>query len=84
MLGGGTMSARKNRPNACINLVNTHSTPAITLAKNANTEPKAARYKKNFIALQFAPYRPRGLAFARGAPTFSELAEVSLTLSKAA
>jgi hypothetical protein len=78
------MSARKNRPHACINLVSTHNIPAMTLAKNANTEPKDTRYNTNFIALQLAPYRARGLAFARLAATSSELAEVSLTLSKAA
>jgi hypothetical protein len=78
------MSARKNRPNASINVVSSHNIPAMTLAKNANTEPKDTIYNKSFIALQLAPYRPRGLAFAREAATSAELAEVSLTLSKAA
>jgi hypothetical protein len=59
------MSARKNRPHACINLVRTHNVPAMTLAKNAKTEPKDTRYNKSFIALQLAPYRARGLGFAR-------------------
>ena len=78
------MSARKKRPHACINLVRTHNIPALTLAKNANTEPKDTIYNKSFIARQLAPYRPRGLAFARGVATSAELAEVSLTPSKGA
>jgi hypothetical protein len=55
----------------------------MTLAKNASTDPKDTRNNKSFIALQLAPYRPRGLGFARGAAISSELAEVSLALSKA-
>ena len=77
------MSARKNRPHACINLVSTHNIPAMTLAKNANTEPKDRMYNKNFIALQLAPYRPRGFGFAREAATCPELAEAFLVPSNA-
>jgi hypothetical protein len=38
----------------------------MTLAKNANTEPKDAKYNKRFIASQLPPYRPRVLDFAYG------------------
>jgi hypothetical protein len=48
-MSGGTMSARKNRPHARINLLRTHNVPAMKLAKNANTEPKDTTYNKNFI-----------------------------------
>src|SRR4249919_3431553 len=58
------MSARKNRPHARINLVRTHNVPAMTLAKNANTEPKDTTYNKNFIASLHFRDTPRSCANA--------------------
>ena len=61
----------------------------MTLAKNANTEPKDMTHNKNFIALRLAPvdecvgYRSRGLGFAREAAICSGLAEAFLVPSNA-
>ena len=53
--------AQQNRPHARINLVRTHSVPAMALAKNTNSEPKDVKYIKNVIA----DYCPRGFGFAQ-------------------
>jgi len=49
-----------------MNLVRTHNVPTMTLAKNAKTDPKDAKYNKIFIALSRS-YHPGGLGFARAA-----------------
>lgn len=51
------MRARKSRPHACINLIRTHNIPAMTLAKNADTEPNETTYNKSFMAFLLTPCR---------------------------
>jgi hypothetical protein len=54
-MSGGIMSARKNRPHARVNLARIQNVPAMTLANNANTEPKDTIYNKSFIVSRWAP-----------------------------